>query len=376
MRDKEATQSILASPPLLEVVAATVKDPPCIVLVMGPTGAGKSKLVQTATGDTSVEVGDSLRSCTKEPNPYKIPDTNIYLLDTPGFDDTFVSAVDILDRIGASLLILGTTYKISGILYLHSIIEPRMTRSALKNLRLFKKIVGAKNLSKCCLVTTKWSKETTALTESRETELQTDKQFWQPLLKKGAHMVRFGDTKQSVLDTLEIVGADSGSEFTPKLVEELKKGVPLAETAAGKEVDDNIEKVKSTRTLELAGLKEEYAEAIEEDDVEMADDISKQQAEYEKEIRDAEQAREALRDGLKKDTFFKQANNLQGYVQLSQAQAALVALPLVAGWLAGEGVASVADMVGAAGVASFARDLSHGLRDVASGLISKGLKFF
>jgi len=67
----------------------------------------------------------------------------VHLLDTPGFDDHTLLDSEILAMISDCL---EDSFKdgvdIVGVLYMHPITDPRMKRSAMKNLRLFKKIVG------------------------------------------------------------------------------------------------------------------------------------------------------------------------------------------------------------------------------------------
>ena len=87
---------------------------------MGPTGAGKStvstrtrclipffltffKFIEIATGIDGI-VGHSLVSCTNNISVFKlsvpgIVDSDIYFVDTPGFDDTNKSDVDIFKMI-------------------------------------------------------------------------------------------------------------------------------------------------------------------------------------------------------------------------------------------------------------------------------------
>ncbi|KAJ6259877.1 hypothetical protein Dda_5521 [Drechslerella dactyloides] len=310
--------------------ATTADGHPFIALVTGPTGAGKSTLVQIATGDTDIRVGNSLRSCTKDTGLYPIPGTNIYLMDTPGFDDTVMSDATILEKIGASLLGLGETCKISCILYLHPITEARMTRTALKNLRLFKKIVGAENMSKCCLVTTKWSKEDATLADAREIELKEDEQFWKPLLDKGAHMARFSDSKQSVLDILDSLGVSGSQGFRPKLVEELSHGIPLEQTAAGKEVSGSIEEITAKLGKEKADLQREYDEAIGEGNEEMAAIISKEQTKHEEQLEGADQARKLLTMGVTEDSVRRRMRQWSTLLGLPCTVAAIAAVSLTA----------------------------------------------
>jgi predicted GTPase len=84
---------------------------------MGPTGAGKSSVscllvaeftinkcveqfINIATGQTDTTVGHSLSSCTEKVQAIicRHPDNtrNVVFVDTPGFDDTYITDTDIL----------------------------------------------------------------------------------------------------------------------------------------------------------------------------------------------------------------------------------------------------------------------------------------
>lgn len=59
---------------------------------------------------------------------------------------------------------------IAGFLYLHPISNARVTGSAKKNLDMFRKVVGTRNMTRCTLVTTKWSREQEVTAKSHEVE--------------------------------------------------------------------------------------------------------------------------------------------------------------------------------------------------------------
>lgn len=57
--------------------------------ILGVTGAGKSTFISKCT-DKEVSIGHNLQACTQEVGVFlcKHRGVNIYLIDTPGFDDT------------------------------------------------------------------------------------------------------------------------------------------------------------------------------------------------------------------------------------------------------------------------------------------------
>lgn len=69
------------------------------IAVLGVTGAGKSTFISKCT-EKEVSIGHNLQACTQEVGVFlcKSRDFNIYLIDTPGFDDTDRSDTDVRTR--------------------------------------------------------------------------------------------------------------------------------------------------------------------------------------------------------------------------------------------------------------------------------------
>src|SRR4051794_37978067 len=81
----------------------------------------------------------------------------VFLVDTPGFDDTNRSDVDILKDIAFFLTTMhANRCRLAGVIYLHRITDPRMGGSALKNLEMFQKLCGTGSLPSVILTTTMW----------------------------------------------------------------------------------------------------------------------------------------------------------------------------------------------------------------------------
>lgn len=172
--------------------------------------------------DSEVEIGQGLESCGPEVQKRSVsvkltrhegtsevtsfvtflPPYAIHLVDTPGFDDTHKTDAEILRGIAD---FLATVYeqrgKLSGILYLHPVTDDRMKGNALKNLAMFKKLIGEPCLKNVTLVTTKWSKVDKEVGERREQELYD--QFWKPMVACQATMRRYDGTSKGALDIFE-----------------------------------------------------------------------------------------------------------------------------------------------------------------------------
>jgi len=145
-----------------------------VIGVMGPTGAGKSSFIGMATGG-DIGVGHELESYTTEIQiiRFQFVDINVVFVDTPGFDDTHKSDVEILTMIADWL---NTTYKrnikLSGLLYFHRISDNRMAGTPLKNLRMFQELCGHNALRNIILTTTMWLDVEEELGSVREKELE------------------------------------------------------------------------------------------------------------------------------------------------------------------------------------------------------------
>ncbi|KAB8217630.1 P-loop containing nucleoside triphosphate hydrolase protein [Aspergillus novoparasiticus] len=158
------------------------------VAVMGMTGVGKTTFITTLTGD-SLTVGHGLSSCTKNINVAEtfINGQRVHLIDTPGFDDTDLSDTEILKTIATYLQgEEGANIQLTGLLYLHRISDVRMQGSALKNIRMFRSLIGENNMANVVLVTTRWDSVTRDEGVSRLRELLEKDKFWGGMIAAGA----------------------------------------------------------------------------------------------------------------------------------------------------------------------------------------------
>ena len=101
----------------------------------------------------------------------------VWLIDTPGFDNTDRSDVDILATIADWAQQANHERKhLSGIIYFHRITDPRMEGSNM-NLRMFRELCGEKNFSNVILCTTMWDKVGEEEGRRREQELRNKENF-------------------------------------------------------------------------------------------------------------------------------------------------------------------------------------------------------
>jgi len=219
-----------------------------IVVVMGPTGAGKSTFIEYATRQDGRTIGHGLQSYTSDIRSVRTNHPKdgrpVVFVDTPGFDDTYKSDLEILTMIAEWLV---KTYKsksnLTTIIYVHCIADSRMKGSALKNLRMFGDVLGNKAMPNVIMVTTKWNnvgKEGV----KREQELKTH--FWKDMIAGGCGIARFEDSYDSAWN---IIGSFRG-EHTAQVQlprEMVDSKHRLNETQAGIALNKDLEQLIKNR---------------------------------------------------------------------------------------------------------------------------------
>ncbi|KAF9449511.1 P-loop containing nucleoside triphosphate hydrolase protein [Macrolepiota fuliginosa MF-IS2] len=222
---------------------------PRIIAVMGPTGAGKSTFINTVSG-VDVQVGNGLESCTQVLQAVSCNDPfqnrDFVFVDTPGFDDTHRSDVEILEEIAYWL---EKTYeggvKLSGVLYLHRITDNRMTNTLMRNLNMFEKLCGKDALSNVIFVTTMWGELEEGDDSGNKHEEELRNNYLKFFLSKGSQMLRF---EQTISSAWGIINALPMTQKALKIQKEMvDKNIPLAETSAGRSLFSWLR--RATRSL-------------------------------------------------------------------------------------------------------------------------------
>ncbi|KAI0541870.1 hypothetical protein GGR58DRAFT_455384 [Xylaria digitata] len=179
-----------------------------VIALLGRTGSGKSSLVSLCT-DQQVEIGRDLQLCTQDVRIYafshpKLRSGRVYLVDTPGFDDTSSNHKEVLQKLAAWL---ETTYssciKLSGILYLHRNDQKRLHPSVINNLSLFESLFSDDALKKVVLVTTMWDIIELAIAESQEKQLKEELQVWGGTIVKEIQVLRHNNSQKSAFALIE-----------------------------------------------------------------------------------------------------------------------------------------------------------------------------
>jgi len=176
---------------------------------------------------------------------------NFVLIDTPGFDDSRgldrQIVMDILSWLESSYQ-QGT--KLNGVLYFHRIIDPRMSGTALSNLRLFRSLCGSDNLANVILGTTFWDTVDDAVGQRRENEFRTNPQYWKMLVEKGSRLVRVQQDRASNLQILTDIARNNG-KFVTQAQKEMLAGKAMSETTAAQSMNAEIEALRQENEARL-----------------------------------------------------------------------------------------------------------------------------
>ena len=199
---------------------------------------------------------------------------DLFMIDTPGFNDTYRSDTDILREVANWL---GRSYshaiQLTGIVYLHRILDPRLGGSALKNLRMFKKLCGEEGLSSVVFGTTMWSDGDMDLQLSREEQLATQPDYWSVMLAKGSRMFRQNRGAQSATEIVAYLLSRRRPMILKIQRQLVDENLTLEETSAGQEIQAESEEQRLAFEKELKGIRAELEDAVATQDQEAQEEL-------------------------------------------------------------------------------------------------------
>lgn len=239
------------------------------------------------------------------------PNMRVHLIDTPGFDDTERKDIDILRDIAAYL---GGTYqrdiRLSGIVYLHRIIDPKMQGSAKRNLFMFRKLCGEECFNQIALVTAWWSQLQTADEGvRREKQLIDTDDYWGYMRQNGSHILRH-EVQNDRASALAILFTIISSQKTVVLQiqkEMCKEGVSLQETDAGKQLNADIMEELKKHRKEVADLTHDLEDALKRHDEKSVADIQKLMSEHQERMKAGEESQKKMKIDFQKLQAERQA---------------------------------------------------------------------
>ena len=222
------------------------------------------------------------------------------VVDTPGFDDSEISDRDILRSLSTWL---ESSYrsgkKLTGILYLHRISDPRMQGSALRNLHIFKSLIGEHCFQNVMLGTTFWSTlaHDPETAERRESELIDTPEFWGGMIDKGADICRLPTTQYAARALLQRMAKKEAKAL--RIQEELVvHQLGFENTSANNQmVEQEVKKAEEKLKLETDARKEAIEAEIRSREQQRQEEIEAKRREMEKDV-EAERARN---DALKQE---------------------------------------------------------------------------
>ncbi|KAJ2937090.1 hypothetical protein H1R20_g13, partial [Candolleomyces eurysporus] len=213
---------------------------------MGPTGVGKSTFINKFCGENVVAVSDLMESCTQQiafttrtlADDHPLwPGHRLVLVDTPGFDDTYLPDHEILRRISVWLArVYDNDTMITGLVYLHNITQKRMLGSTRTNYEMFQKLCGANAMSRVVMATTHWDMVQSSADSQRAGEVREDelKNFWAEILSHGAQIMRVQAPEQDTHNIVESILENHAKQVVTKIQQELvDMGLSIPETEAG-----------------------------------------------------------------------------------------------------------------------------------------------
>ncbi|KAK0652613.1 P-loop containing nucleoside triphosphate hydrolase protein [Cercophora newfieldiana] len=218
-----------------------------MILLIGPSGSGKSSFVKSLTGEIVQLNGH--KPCTPECKAYKVEPIidgrlkSFILIDTPGFVDQPEKDLKILENIAMTLTKMAPD-KVFGAIYFHNITEVRMTGTGLSVLDIFKAICGERFYPHVAFVTTMW--DTIKPQFHRKFQITNTELGNGPMKLKGAPGVfrRLRDDDECSKDVLQHFALLSRQRATPPpllLMMELRGEIrgeirEVGNTAAGRRI--------------------------------------------------------------------------------------------------------------------------------------------
>jgi hypothetical protein len=154
----------------------------------------------------------------------------------PSFGDAYKSDTEILSEVADWLSITyANRILLTGIIYLHRIIDPTLEGSAMRNLRVFKQLCGSEAFTSVALVTTFWSHVDEIIGSEREKSLMQSEDFWG--LPMGSTVYRQDNGKISAKEIVDCLIMRRRPVVLDIQREIVDCGRTLGETAAGLELE-------------------------------------------------------------------------------------------------------------------------------------------
>ncbi|KAK3361317.1 P-loop containing nucleoside triphosphate hydrolase protein [Lasiosphaeria ovina] len=239
-----------------------------VIGLIGMTGAGKTTFASVASGQTNLKIGDTLESCTQEPQAvtFSLGGYNVLLIDTPGFEDSKKTDLDILMVIAKWISDHksngGRHMRLDGLILLHPITANQIGDNERKRARLLEVLLGEEAYKRVIIATTMWDDLNDDEWFTRYLENRFNRgEVWREMQAKGATVLRHYNNQASAHDIIGKIiekskAEGAGVEFQIQK-EMAESGGKVHKTSVGKQVmqfiQDDIDRLKDQRkTLQSA----------------------------------------------------------------------------------------------------------------------------
>ncbi|CAE6514980.1 unnamed protein product [Rhizoctonia solani] len=335
----------------------SVQLEPLNVLVFGPTGVGKSTIINLLTNNSAqLSVGTTLESCTRSITSASVlhKERTINFFDTPGFDDSDTTPTEHLILLSVSLAEMYKSTErrpnIHCVLYVHRITDNRMAGSSLTSLRVFKELIGPHVFKNLVFVTNRWSDPPVPAHIRFEHQLLHDDRYFGRAIKAGAKGgADYRILEQPASSQAQKLLLDLFVEFNDPKVLQIQQDLIDRNNAIGDSNAGRVVVEESNRSIEsirknMENLRQERSESK---DDEAKKEIEGEMAGLVRRLADAEEQR-----GLLRYTISQIRNHpvLAAGVGVAGVAVAGVAVTGVAG-LGAAGAAGAAEMAKVAGAA-------------------------
>ncbi|KAL8987464.1 MAG: hypothetical protein Q9177_003323 [Variospora cf. flavescens] len=263
----------------------------------------------------------------------------VRLIDTPGFDDSKRSDIDVLTDLAfhlASAYQTNPKILLSGIIYLHPIDQPKLAGTARKNLAMFKLLCGDESLQSVVLATTMWRDEIQADATQRVTQLESTPEYWGRMIEHGSSVFRHDNTPGSALRIIDHIIARRERivlSIQKQMVDEHRT---IDQTSAGQLERHEIIKEKDRAARRLEENREELEASLRAKEQQNVHQLSEEQQKYEREIQQKDHDIEALRMSVaelqkqKEAQMVREEEELQAFYAQQDAKYAEMARELAA----------------------------------------------
>ncbi|KAF9037173.1 P-loop containing nucleoside triphosphate hydrolase protein [Panaeolus papilionaceus] len=254
-------------------------EPFQVILILGPTGAGKSTFIEALDSNKSLKISSNqLEGFTQSISLYRLIGVErigdpVYLIDVPGFADTKISEMKIVSMLKDWMKAVELR-NIHHVLYFTPVNNPRLPGSHRQVLRTFQALTGVNTGESITVITTMWDcvwNETgRKRAESNFNQLQDE--IWKEYVDQRTKILKFHNTQGSALSIMDqAFSRCSGPNFL--LVE---KAGPIRGTPFGTNLYNNLQQRIENLHMEIANMQSDFLGAAARDDTQLSEMLVQQ----------------------------------------------------------------------------------------------------